>query len=75
MYSTNNIPYFNFGKGCGSFCKQNKNNTKTNKQNPKLEKNNRMLNNKNPVSIYTINYTYLPPNFNLLSTLVRHRAN
>lgn len=69
MYSTNNIPYFNFGKGVDQ--------TRTipNKQNPKLEKNNRMLHNKNPVSIYTINYTYLPPNFNLLCTLVRHRVN
>lgn len=73
MYSTNNIPYFNFGKGVDRFV--NKTRTIPNKQNPKLEKNNRMLHNKNLASIYTINYTYLPPNFNLLSTLVRHRVN
>lgn len=73
MYSTINIPYFNFGKGVDRFV--NKTRTIPNKQNPKLEKNNRMLHNKNPMSIYTINYTYLPPNFNLLCTLVRHRVN
>lgn len=73
MYSTNNIPYLILGRDVVRFV--NKTRTIPNKQNPKLEKNNRMLHNKNPVSIYTINYTYLPPNFNLLCTLVRHRVN